>query len=234
MWSARANHAAAFRIARELKARDLEIVSKPADTLLLYDSRLGQFIIALTGKTAHGEKPVGLNQPVETIKTTWSMWKKAHPGTRVLRGYEPKGAPSGPILPTQAGQMVDGLPAETRIAVVATTQPCAIATESIGKQLLNATAGPAKLLMLRDPVTLRLRAFDRNVKEDLFPKFIVKSSRQHPEAAMVDSDTNSWWTLDGKAVAGPLEGSHLKELPVEEDLYWGVMKYWFPGLGMGK
>ena len=45
---------------------------------------------------------------------------------------------------------------------------------------------------------------------------------------MTDPDSNSWWTIDGKAIDGPLKGAQLKELPVEEDLYWGAMKFWYP------
>ena len=48
----------------------------------------------------------------------------------------------------------------------------------------------------------------------------------------MDSDTNSEWTIDGVEVEGPKEmhGLALKPLQVEDDLYWNVMKFWYPGL----
>ena len=50
--------------------------------------------------------------------------------------------------------------------------------------------------------------------------------------AMVDSDTLSGWSIDGKALDGSekVAGKKLKPLPVEEDVYYGVMKYWSPGM----
>ena len=71
MWSAHANRATAYTVSRKLKPRDLEILTTPANTLLLYDKRLGQFIIALTGQTPHDQKPIGFSEPIPTITTTW-------------------------------------------------------------------------------------------------------------------------------------------------------------------
>jgi hypothetical protein len=77
-----------------------------------------------------------------------------------------------------------------------------------------------------------LRAFDRHLKEDLFLtlKPIRRPSRKHPDAALIDSDSESLWTLDGRAVDGPLKGERLREISVDDGLYWGVMKFWIPDL----
>ena len=42
------------------------------------------------------------------------------------------------------------------------------------------------------------------------------------------------WSLSGRAVEGPKEykDKHLRPIVVEDDVYWGVMKYWFPNLQM--
>ena len=234
MWSPFANRATAYTVTHELKPRDLEIVTTPADTLLLMDHRLGQFIVALTGQTVKGQRPIGFEKPVPTIKTTWANWRKQHPTTKVLRGYQNPQAPMGPIQPTEPDKLVDGEPKRTLISIVDTTPPVPIPSNSVGKTLVNTSAGTTRILLLHDPTTHRLRAFDRNVKEDLFPNFVLKTNRKHPEAAMMDSDSNSWWTIDGKAIEGDLKGCQLKELPIEEDLYWGVMKYWYPQMNLVK
>jgi hypothetical protein len=234
MWSARANHATAWRLTHELKPRDLEIVSTPADTVLLYNRRLGKFMIALTGQTIDGEKPIGFAQPIATTKTTWMIWRRQHPATKILRAFEKLEAPTGPILPTMTGRIIDGAPADTPVTVIQTSPLLAILPDSIGKQALNTAAGPTRLLILRDPSTQRLHAFDRNVKEDLFPTFTLKSDKKHPDAIMVDSDTNSWWSADGKAVDGMLKDTKMKEIPIEENLYWGVMRYWYPKMTLSK
>ena len=64
LWSPGAGRATVLAVERQLKARDLEIVSAPAGTLLVYDGRLGQFITALTGQTPQRQKPVGFLAPV--------------------------------------------------------------------------------------------------------------------------------------------------------------------------
>jgi hypothetical protein len=231
MWSAQANRASAWTISRELKPRDLEIVSTPLDTLLLFDKRLGQFIVAITGQTPSGLKPIGFEQPIPTIKTTWPVWVKLHPATKVLTGYDFADAPPAPVLPGDAEVNVDGVAAGTPIAVVTTSVPAAIQENTITRRPANLIAGQSSLLVFRD-ASNQLHAFDRNAKEDLFLTFVPKTSRKVKDAVMIDSDTNSWWTIGGKAIEGPLKGTQLKELPVESDLYWGVAKRWHPQLTM--
>jgi hypothetical protein len=234
MWSARANPAIAFTISREFKSRDLQIVTTPADTLLLFDRRLGQFIVALTGQTAQGERPTGINQQVPTTKTTWSNWRKLHPGTKLLCGYESRGAPAAPIRTSNPEQLIDGAPAGTVVVMVHALPPLAVPTESAGNDALNVMSGLTPILLLRDPSTQRMRAFERRVQEDLFPRFAARTNRRLPDAALVDGDSNSLWTLSGKAIDGPLKGAQLRELIVEEDLYWGPMKRWYPTLTLSR
>jgi hypothetical protein len=223
MWSAHANHASAWTIARELKPRDLEITSAPADTLLLFDTRLGQFIVALTGQTPLGERPIGFEQPIATSKMTWGAWRKNHPQSKVLGGYNIAAAPNGPVLPLEHDT------ANSLVAVVPTTQPAAIEEEKIQRQPVNLVAGQSRLLVLRDSLG-QMHAFDRNAKEDLFLTFMPRTSRKVKDGFMVDSDTNSWWTIGGRAIEGPMKGTQLREWPIEADLYWGVMKRWYPQL----
>lgn len=232
-WSAHANRAMAFRIARDFKARDLEIVTTPGDSLLLYDSRLGNFIVAATGLTPKGEKPVELVQSIPTIKATWGAWRKMEPATHLMRGFEYTDAPAGPILPRMPDTLVDGVSTHKRIALIPTTQPLAIDAESVTSKPINASAGPTRLLIFRDS-TQRLRVFDRNVKEDLFPTFKPITNKKFADAALIDSDSNSLWTMDGKAIDGALKGTQMKELHAEDELYWGVMKFWYPQLTLQK
>lgn len=221
-WSAHANRAVAYRIAREFRPRDLQVVCTPANTVLLYDSRLGEFIHAVTGTTSRGEKPVGFTQPVTTVfKSTWRDWKRTYPNTKLMQVFGHAGSPTGPILPTNVSS-------PTRVAYVACDPPAAIRMESGARGALNTIAGSVRLLLVRDPGTNRLRAFDRNAKDDLIPTFEAKTDRKFPDAVLGDSDSGSLWTIDGKAIEGPLKGAQLKEYPVEEDVYWEVLQRWYP------
>jgi len=57
LWSPFANVARAFAMDRQTKARELDIVSMPANALLVYNARIGQFINGLTGLTPKGDRP---------------------------------------------------------------------------------------------------------------------------------------------------------------------------------
>jgi hypothetical protein len=65
---------------------------------------------------------------------------------------------------------------------------------------------------------------------DLTLKFQPNTNPRRPRALFVDSDTNSGWTIDGRAIDGPLINQRLTPIALEEDLYWGPMKYWLPNL----
>jgi Protein of unknown function (DUF3179) len=232
LWSPFANVAKAFQIERDIKSRELDIVSMPANALLVYNTRIGQFINGLTGLTSKGTKPAGFKLEIPTIKTTWKVWRGAHGDSKVIvaTGRLASDPPAAPVLPLYP------MPAEyleqTRIAMVPTTQPIAFPTESINAAPLNVMAGKLPLLIFRDPATGLPRAFDRRVDEDLMPRFSVNHDPRRKLVAFVDSDTNTGWSLEGVAVDGAKDrkGKKLKPVEIERDLYWGVMRFWYPGL----
>ncbi len=75
LWSAYANRVLAFRVNEGVKARNLEVVSTPANAPLIYDARHGQFINGLKGLTLDGRTPSGFGLPLRTTKTTWKRWR---------------------------------------------------------------------------------------------------------------------------------------------------------------
>jgi len=235
IWSAFCNRAMAVHIDRELKARDLEIVSMPANALLLYNRRLGQFINGVTLQTRDGSTPTGVGAPIETQKMPWSRWRAMHPRTRVLSPPINRPAdPATPALPFYDMPPVVGevLPPETRVVVVMTSPPIAIPTDRIRNDPMNLRADQVPILLLRDRETGQIRAFDRRVEEDQTPTFRRNTDPSRRGVALVDSDTTIGWSATGRAVDGnpARRGMQLTELPVETDLYWGVMKYWYPNL----
>jgi hypothetical protein len=233
MWSPFANRARAYWIDRQIKARELEVVSMPANALLLYDSRYGQFINGLTGRTMEGDKPIGFHDPLETVKMTWGQWRGQHPGTRVLMPIPGQSAgPAGVLRPYYKLPQTGGKrPQGTAIALIDAPGP--VAVEHVTEGPMNFRAGKEAVLLVRDEASGRLRAFDRSVGEEMYPEFRVNPGRsKHPKAVWVDSDTGGTWDRDGAALSGPLGKMkrRLKEWPVEEGLYWGVMKFWYPEL----
>lgn len=228
IWSAAANRAMAFKVDREIKRGELQIVGMPANSLLLYNGRLGQFIHGLTGETTEGARPAGFHGAVPTQKLTWQQWKKLHPATLVMQGRER--GPSFAMLPNQPMPGPPTTQPLSSIILFPTTRPIAIPAHAVGTQPANVSAGETQLLLFRDSETGMLRAFDRRVQEDLFPQFRRKSDPRRPAVMMEDQDSGSEWSADGKALEGPLKGEQLRPVGVEDALYWAVMRHWYPGL----
>lgn len=231
MWSVFANRALAMRIDRSIKARDLEIVSMPANALLIYNTRLGQFINGLTGRTMDGQKPAGFGTTIPTIKTTWKRWRALHPQTRVLASTaqdDPR-APTQPLLPfypmpSDAG----GLPTQTTVALVATNPPVAVLDRDV--PLRPANFSDPSIVVIRQRTTGSALAFDRQADNDLFPSFVSAANRRFPQAVMIDSDSGSLWTTEGRAIDGPLKGRRLEEIETDDQVYYGVLRAWYPAL----
>jgi hypothetical protein len=231
LWSAGANRATAWSIANDFRPRELEILCAPMDSLLVLNRRYGQFICAVTGTTTDAHKPIGFLAPVACEKTTFAAWHVRHPQTRAMAiPVAGANAPAAPIVPRYFGRGGTDPQPTQRIAMLATTQPIAISADVKPDEPINVTAGATRLLVVRDPLRGRLRAFDRRVADDLFPTFRPHHDTRRPEVALVDSDTGSLWTIDGRAVDGELKGRQLREVEVDDGLWWGVMRYWYPGL----
>ena len=61
------------------------------------------------------------------------------------------------------------------------------------------------------------------------------SMHGYDSALLIDSDTASGWNARGIAVDGDrsLRGQKLAPIVVDDELYWPVMKYWYPHLERG-
>jgi hypothetical protein len=237
LWSAFANRAMVYTVGRDVRGRDLEIVSSPANALLIYNSRLGQFINGITGQTTRGERPTGFREPLSITKLPWADWRAQSPESHVMSPLDMRWrtAPSRPLSPRYPTPRSRPELADNRsIALVAATQPIAVPVDAVKQTPLNLTAGKTPVLLFRDGATGSLRAFDRHVDEDLSPRFsaVLTTDPKHPEIALVDADTDTQWSAGGVAVNGPKEthGKRLAPLPAEDGLYWGIMKFWYPDL----
>lgn len=235
MWSPTANRAVATTIKRDLRARHLDVVSTPANALLLYDTARGQFINGLTGLTTDGVKPAAFVAPVATAKMPWRQWRALRPDTAVMvpQGKLAANAPRQPLAPWPMPKGTGGESARLAVVVVGNQAPAAVASAALHGAPVNLTADGAPVVTFRDPRGGAVRAFARKLG-DLSPRFQLTRdpARTAKGAVFVDSDTDSGWNADGVAVDAKKEFRNKKLVPVvaEDGLYWGVMKYWYPGL----
>jgi len=242
IWSAYANRALAITIHRDLHARDLDIVSTPANALLLYNTRLGQFINGLTGMTVKGEKPAGFGSEISALKMPWSQWRQLHADTSVLapisNTHAPVLAPTKPLTATcPMPPMILEHPFDMRVALVGDVDPIAIESSEIGSAPLNLKLNSLPVLVFRDESSHTVRAYSRQLKPDVLPQFVRNTNpRKHPNATFVDVDTASGWNADGVWVDGDkdFKGKKLDHVLIEDGLSWGVLKYWYPQLNLEK
>jgi hypothetical protein len=228
MWSPYAGRAVAWTVDHTIKPREIDIVSMPANAMLLYNSRIGQFINAFTGFTPEGQRPEGFVSPVATHKTTWRQWRMSHPQSRVMAApVWPEGEKPQQRFAHRPVKM--DLPPRTRVALLATTRPAAFVADQVGAGPVNLSAGKTNLLLVRDRAG-RLHAFDRGLGGDLFPSFARRNIPRRPEVTMADTDTNSLWTIDGHCIEGFAKGAKLREIGIEEDLPAGVLASYYPDL----
>lgn len=241
MWSAYANRAVAQTITHDVKGRDIEIVSMPANALLLYNRSDGQFINGLKGRLMDGQKPHGFVNPIVVSTMTWRDWVGLNPKTQVMQPIvKPRttNPPHEPILPSNPmPPAILDYPPTTRIVLVGTTQPAALRSDEVGSEPRNVMVDGEPAFVFRDARDKPVRAFSSHLKkQDLFPHFTLDVHHKYKGAMFIDSDTGSGWSESGNWVDGmkdvrqEMKGTRLTPLPVQDGLYWGVMKFWYPQL----
>jgi len=121
-----------------------------------------------------------------------------------------------------------GLPKNTTVALIGANPPRAVPDSLIDAVPKNFSDPP--LLVLRDPATGAVRAFSRQTDTDLFPIFEPDRTGKHPPATMIDRDSGSFWTADGRAIAGPLSGQQLTPLQVDDRVNYDAARFWYADL----
>ncbi|HEX8525282.1 MAG TPA: DUF3179 domain-containing (seleno)protein [Tepidisphaeraceae bacterium] len=227
-WNAYANACLATMVTRDVRARELDVVCEPANALLIYNSRVGQFINGVTGRMPGGAKPQNFLNRVPVWKGPWKAWRDAHPATKVYAGVGKIGGPTAAILPREPLAKTGDVKPQTPVVLIAARNPAAILPAEISTTPSNVRVQDLPLLVFRDPSGF-VRAYDRHVEPDLVSQFTMNKDPKR-KATFIDIDTNTGWTINGVAIDGekPRLGQKLSPLDVQEELYWGVAKFWWP------
>jgi hypothetical protein len=241
IWSAYANRAVAQNITHEIKARELEIVSTPANALLLLNRSNGQFINGIKGQLMNNQKPIGFLSPIVVSTMTWKDWVGINPQTKVMMPAgkaRTSNPPHAPILPSNPmPPSIMDYPPNTSIVLVGTVKPAAIRSDQVGPEPENIKVDGETAFVFRQSPDQPVRAFSAHLKKmDLFPRFTLDRDHKYKGAMFLDSDTGSGWSAAGVWVDGlkdyraDFKGTRLAPIPVQDGLYWGVMKFWYPEL----
>lgn len=231
IFSPYANSATVLEVTREVKATDLEYVAAPDNSTLVYNRKYGQFIVGITGKTDQDEEPTGVRDRLTTERLPLRLWRARHPQTRLMVPTESDMSAFGvPLMPQYPIHLADSsLPPETPIVLVRSNPPVALLAGGDFSKPAHAKIGDAPIVLWRENGALR--AFFRTVDGDLYLTFTVQQPKEKgSRPRLVDNQTASTWTTAGLCTDGDLKGRRLTPVPVEEDVYWGVSKTWWPQL----
>ena len=104
--------------------------------------------------------------------------------------------------------------------------------KAISDQPINTAVGEIPAVIFRDPASGQVKAFERKYDERS-SRFLSNPSprRASKGVFMLDVATNSGWNTSGVAVDGEADiiGKRLPPIAnVEEGLYYGVMREWYP------
>jgi hypothetical protein len=244
LWNPYANFARAFLADRDLKAQELEVVSMPANALLVYNSRYGEFINGVTGRTRGGKVPTSFGREIEARTVQWGQWRTSHPNTKVVLTADPTAGPTTPLL---ARYPLPGNPPHASAILLSTTRPTALIPTDLSDRPANLAMDGQPTLAFRDPATGEPRAFSRIIptgEELRFAPPAAPNATDSPNAPtkpvgfMAELATGWPWSAGGTLLELKPEangkpdwkGLRLTPIPAVEGPNLAVLKFWIPDL----
>ena len=101
------------------------------------------------------------------------------------------------------------------------------------KAVINDRVGDRAVLVLYDAKTATAIPYSRVVRDQLLTFRILSrtgdlrlSSGRSLPLAFADVETGSEWNMRGEALAGPLEGAQLEQIPAYNSMWFGWSAYW--------
>ncbi|HEY0009282.1 MAG TPA: DUF3179 domain-containing (seleno)protein [Tepidisphaeraceae bacterium] len=225
-----ANSATALDVNREVRATDLEYVTSPDNSTLAYNRKYGQFIVGVTGLTDKRQPSVNVNSQLQVFRVPLRVWRRMHPQSRWLRPFgRDMDYPGVPLAPNFRSPSIDAsLPGDQPITLLHTTPPAALLEEVPYKWPINIKSGDTAIVAWHGEFG-EVRAFERVVDGDFFLTF-TSAVHANGTTKFFDEQTRSTWSVKGVCTDGPRKGSKLAPVRVDERVYWGVSKTWWPEL----
>ena len=97
------------------------------------------------------------------------------------------------------------------------------------RAVINDQVGDTELLVVFDQETATAIPYNRRVDDNVLTFYEVEEEEQLGELDLpefADVETGSHWNMLGEAIAGPLEGSRLRQLPAYNSMWFGWASFW--------
>ena len=196
--------------------------------IMVIQHKDGTLFSALSGIAFDGPRKGTVLKPLPIIETDWGYWLKAYPKTvayEMLEKYAPQALPalanpdSVSTRPPEnkrlnADEPVIGLAVENQ----AKAYPLSLLAT---KHVIRDRVGDQEVVLLWYAPTKTAVIYAPRMEHDNIPERLkLERNPQIPTAPFMDKETFSHWTVEGRAVEGPLKGKTLAWLP-------GVQCKWF-------
>lgn len=207
--------------------------------LVLYDRETESFWDQITGEAIAGPLVGGRLEPIPVDIVPWSAWKRAYPDTLVLSldtGYDrpydqyPYGdyRTSNSVYFNTDFQDSRLHPKDRVIGVAlndrAKAYPQAVLDKHDNRNVIHDILGDTPILVVQEPASREVHVFKRRV-DGRELTFRVASG------ALVDRETGSRWTFDGRARGGTFQGRQLEELAATP-VFWFAWATYHPGTAL--
>jgi len=196
------------------------------DALVMFDRETGTLWTQVDGSALRGPLKGRQLTEVPALQTTWKTWKTLHPDTLVLvKPAAIRGSPYADYFrdPERRGlSQTRGdarLPGKTIIVGIhAGDDAVAIPLSVLEKRLLvkvDLAGRPVMVLYSRREDTAAAFQAMVNGRELSF-----RLRKEEKQSILEDAETSSRWSaLEGRAIAGPLQGTRLEPVPYLRS-YW--------------
>jgi hypothetical protein len=188
----------------------------------------GTLFDCLTGLAFDGPRKGEQLTPLPTIESNWGSWLKANPGTvayEMVAKFQPQSLPRS-VLPESRKTRLEPDPrldAEERVFGLAQGgESRAWPLRSFGErtQLRKVSVGGQAAIILWDSRTRTAAAYAPEIDGKAGESVSLAADTNDAAAPWVDKETDSRWSVLGRAVSGRRKGQTLKWLP-------GVMVKWY-------
>ena len=204
---------------------------------IMRDEETGTWWQQVSGKALHGPLQGRQLKGVFHDEISFAIWKRENPQGRVLRPDEKIAAANRyekPDWEAKVGRMrvVEGTDIDKRLA----PRTLVMGVEIDGKSAaypLPALQKQSPILDMIGSVPVVIVLGDDNRSGRVFERTVdgrrLEFFKKTDEAGvqLIDAETGSTWSFEGKAIAGPLAGRQLKKVFVLED-YWFDWRIYHP------